>query len=361
LKARKVYVYDLQVGMELAEPVLTDTGNVLLHAGQKLSERHLEAFAVWDIPYAIIFEPVVSDTSKLDADASVPLIVQFKQMASAESAMSVMDPQRNKYCDITDYVREHRHVPMDSFKELSGSLLQAALNDPSAAIICATRPDSVWPAIINHSIMVTLLALKIASLCERPVKEMLILTMAALLHDIGKLDLPENFSPYERDLDVTDESVYREHVKNGIMLILSTEVMPGGVTVAIAQHHEAEDGTGFPLGIKGDKIALNSKIIAVADFFCNTFHGKNRCNGDILRAIQQLKAAMYNSLDASVVVPFISYLERFLAGRIVTLSNGHLAEIVWNHQTRSRPVVRCDDNRVIDLEKDRSIHITGMA
>ena len=89
--------------------------------------------------------------------------------------------------------------------------------------------------------------------------------LAGLLHDLGKIAIPDRILQKPGKLDPDELRVMREHPELGYRLLEGLGVSP--VDRWIRHHHEWWDGSGYPLGLAGDEIPLGSRIILVADAF----------------------------------------------------------------------------------------------
>jgi len=90
--------------------------------------------------------------------------------------------------------------------------------------------------------------------------------LAALLHDIGKIGTPEVILDKETGLDPEETARMRDHPSVGARMIENIKKMRD-ISRWICLHHERWDGSGYPLGLRGEEIPLASRIIAVADFY----------------------------------------------------------------------------------------------
>jgi len=90
------------------------------------------------------------------------------------------------------------------------------------------------------------------------------LRVSGLLHDIGKISIPTEILTRPGKLTAIEFSLIKEHSKNGYNILKEID-LPWPVADIVLQHHERLDGSGYPEGLKGDVIRLESKIIAVAD------------------------------------------------------------------------------------------------
>jgi HD-GYP domain-containing protein (c-di-GMP phosphodiesterase class II) len=90
------------------------------------------------------------------------------------------------------------------------------------------------------------------------------LQMAALIHDIGKIDVPTEILCKPTKLRKTEFELIKEHPQSGFDAIKNSELSET-IKQVILQHHERLDGSGYPQGLKSEDILLEAKIIAVAD------------------------------------------------------------------------------------------------
>ena len=88
--------------------------------------------------------------------------------------------------------------------------------------------------------------------------------LAALVHDIGKIGIPTELLTKPTKLRETEMALIREHVVIGEEVLASID-FPWPIVTSVAQHHERLDGSGYPLGLKGEEISIAGRILAVAD------------------------------------------------------------------------------------------------
>ena len=139
--------------------------------------------------------------------------------------------------------------------------------------------------------------------------------LAGLLHDLGKIAIPDRILQKPGKLDPDELRVMREHPELGYRLLEGLGVSP--VDRWIRHHHEWWDGSGYPLGLAGDEIPLGSRIILVADAFdAMTSDRVYRAAGTSEAAFAELRRRSWTQFDARVV----GALEEYLAS-----ASSHLA------------------------------------
>jgi putative nucleotidyltransferase with HDIG domain len=113
--------------------------------------------------------------------------------------------------------------------------------------------------------------------------------MAALIHDIGKIKVPAEILSKPGPLDEVEYLLVKTHPMAGYNLLKNVD-FPWPIAEIVLQHHERLDGSGYPLGLRGEEIRLESRIIAVADVLeAMTSDRPYRKALDIEQALNELK------------------------------------------------------------------------
>ncbi|MFZ6016542.1 MAG: HD domain-containing phosphohydrolase [Nitrospirota bacterium] len=132
---------------------------------------------------------------------------------------------------------------------------------------------------------------------------------AALLHDIGKISVPDHILMKPGKLSEKEMDVIKRHPSSGAMIIEPIESLKQAREI-IKYHQEHFDGSGYPEGLKGEEIPLGARIIAVADAFgAMTSDRPYRKAFSIDKAVEELKKGCGTQFDPHVVEVFISVLK----------------------------------------------------
>lgn len=115
-----------------------------------------------------------------------------------------------------------------------------------------------------HSINVALISYRIAKTLGIKHKELIV--VAALLHDIGKMRLNKKILNKKGHLTDAEYEHVKKHVEYGVEILKKLR-FPDKICTIVGQHHESNDGSGYPKGIKKDAIYIESRIIKIADTF----------------------------------------------------------------------------------------------
>lgn len=189
-------------------------------------------------------------------------------------------------------------------------------------------------------------------------QELLQLTTAALLHDIGKMFVPESILNKRGKLTKEEFHIMQQHTVYGYDILKKTVGITHRQALVALQHHERMDGSGYPMKIKKEEIDWFSRIVAVAD----TFHAmsSNRVYQTKLpfyKVITEMKRDMFGVLDPEITFLFIKRTMQTLVGHTVLLTNGDKAKVIMvspSHPTH--PLIKVG-NEYIDLNKTNQLHI----
>ena len=93
------------------------------------------------------------------------------------------------------------------------------------------------------------------------------LRLGGILHDIGKIGIPQEILSKTLPLTPDEWEIMKSHADKGYMIALPLKKTLGSALDAIRYHHERLDGSGYPVGLKGDEIPTVARIMAIVDFY----------------------------------------------------------------------------------------------
>ena len=168
------------------------------------------------------------------------------------------------------------------------------------------------------------------------------LEWAGLLHDVGKIGVPELILNKPGALTAAEFDEMRKHSRTGYE-VLKPVAQFQPMLDAVLYHHESQDGSGYPDGLRDEQIPLDARIIHMVDIFdALTTNRPYRTSYDVEQAFRILEAGAGRATDPRVTRVFIDALRRFMAERPAEFRArfGHLA----NESAATRPTA-ADENR----------------
>ncbi|CAD5371826.1 Phosphohydrolase [Rubrivivax sp. A210] len=216
-----------------------------------------------------------------------------------------------------------------------------------------------------HALNVGVVSLLIGRSLGLADAELLELGVGALMHDIGKQEVPDRFRHQDENFNTAETNAYREHVGKGVALGLRMG-LPGAAMTVLAQHHEVADGSGFPMRLALDRMSLGARLVSLVDRYDNLCNPQAR--GLALtphEAVSVLFAQGRKRYDAQVLNAFIRLVGVYPAGSLVQLTDDRHALVIGVNSSRTlKPRVLVHDARVprgealvLDLEREPDLGI----
>ncbi len=214
------------------------------------------------------------------------------------------------------------------------------------------------PYMYSHPVNVAFLSFVVGKWINLDYKELEILVLTGLLHDLGKAKIKDSLLNKADTLTLDEMEKMKSHPVMSYRLLSNENTFDSKVLQGVLFHHERMDGSGYPLGIKGEQINLFSRIIAIADTFdaitaTKTYRKKN----SPLDAIEEIQASSSNLFDPYICQIFINNIIEYYNGREIRLSNEHVATIIYiNPIEIRRPLILYNDE-YHDLSVETDIEI----
>lgn len=208
-----------------------------------------------------------------------------------------------------------------------------------------------------HSVNVALYCNVFAQLLKLSEEDGRILMLCGLLHDIGKVLVPEEILNKQNALSNQDTMIIRNHPKAGYVAVKYMDI-DVRIKEVILKHHERCDGSGYPNGENAEQIGEFAKIVAIADSYeamtANRLYREPMCP---FKAMEIMGEEGMKKYDIRYWLVFVDYVSQSYLNRRVFLSNGLEGEIVLFYPIhKTRPMVRTEEG-FVDLSQDHSVEI----
>lgn len=328
---RLVGIKSLKPGQELARPVYTSSGKVVLNSGIALTESFitkLEQIGVQKV--------YITDERFSDVEISQPLDVSTRNIVTKVIS--------------ENYIRVHASKGIDEYaiKDAAKKIVEYTREYKGKGVSILTI-DATDEYVVEHSVNVAIITAFIGNRMSYNFGQLCDLVTGALIHDIGRENVAEE-KPVHTSIGFEAARVCR-----GFSLHSSK---------VCYEHHENYDGTGYPRKIKGNDISEFSRVIRVADYYDNALHGYDNNNEAIMphQAFEGILAVAGQVLDPEIVEKFRDTVVFYPNGCMVLLSNGLNGVVIsQNVGSPQRPIVRLyNDSGVIgniDLLKSLTLFV----
>lgn len=203
-----------------------------------------------------------------------------------------------------------------------------------------------------HSVNVAVLSCVIGVAMKLDEQELQDLVNAAILHDFGKMKVPDEILNKRDRLTGSEYEIIKNHVTFSHEIIKDHDEITEAVKDAVYSHHENDDGSGYPRGLIGSETSLIARIIHVADVYDALVSNRPYKKGYApWEAAEYLMGGCGINFSKEVVEKFIRLVPIYPIGAEVMLSTGDLSLVIGNKGNNIlRPIVRrIKDGALIDL------------
>lgn len=331
-------------GMVIAETIFNNYGAVVINRDTILDEYIIEKLKNLDIKKIKIYhqpeDNVKSNNTQL-------FMAQYKENLNAVK-------------EIMHEISIGKNVNIEKIDVVSHSMF-TSINENRDIVDCISQIRKADEYTYTHSTNVALLCMLIGKWIGYDANTIKQLVQAGLLHDIGKINISNDILNKPEKLTDEEFDEIRKHPVHGYRIVKKFSQISDEVKKGILMHHEREDGSGYPMALKGEHISRFAKIIAVADIYdAMTSNRVYREKESPFSVLDLLERDTFGVLDIKIVNIFMRNIASYYIGDYVKLSNGCIGEIVYiNSRSISKPIVKVE-GRYIDLEEERNIIVAAL-
>lgn len=314
---------DAKSGSILARTIYGTDGRILVKANTVLTPFMLQRLVMLGFPGIYLFDPD-------ESDAVLRMMLDERTRIRAAAHLQNIDLDRCIY--IANEIVSQVLAAKDTMAEVSRI---------SGYDLCT------W----THSVDVCTYAVMCGVAMGYTDEKLKELSQASLLHDIGKTMVDFNILNKPAKLTDTEYAAIKKHSEYGYGMLKENTTLSASVCESVYEHHENEDGSGYPKGIKGIAIHPYAKIIHAVDVYeaCTAIRPYKKPINPA-DAVENLMAGYGTMFDMHVIDVLRSVIVLYPAGRQVLLSDGRTGVVAENHRdSLQRPVVRLGDGTRVDL------------
>ncbi|STY53546.1 Cyclic di-GMP phosphodiesterase response regulator RpfG [Vibrio anguillarum] len=339
----------MQPGLHIKLPVKWNEHPFLFNSFKIKSQEQIQLIKHLGIQHVYI-NPAQSDTQPLPVNTQPEAIEESSEMES--EAEKLWEEKQKRIEKLNAYRRRVLNCEKEFERSLSRmrAVMNKIRNRPEDAIDEASilvedivdkllSEDSVTLHLMNgksefediyfHSLNVSVIAMMIGKAKGYDAQKIKELAFAALFHDIGKIKVPTAIVRKKTTLTEPEQNYLKLHTKYGLDIASHIDSFPESAKRVIEQHHELNDGSGYPLGLKEAAIDELSQVITVANVFDNLCHPNIVAEQKIpyiaLSYMYKHCNHLYSNENLNVLVKFMGV---FPPGTVVQLSNNMVGLVI---------------------------------
>ncbi len=352
MEAVRIRTDQAEAGMKVASDIYTSNNQLIIPKDTVLDERMITRLRFYNIYGLLIYRnkpeiKLMEEVSYIEMLRSTPEFKKFNR--------TYVDTIQNVEDNFSNMINGNS-FDIDNLLAESDRILSEGRN--GAHIL------EMLHGIRNYDDMTFVHSLNVSLICnvfggwlKFPAEDIRILTLAGLLHDIGKMLIPREIIAKPGKLSAEEFKIVKTHSVKGYQA-LKDHSIDIRVKYAALMHHERCDGSGYPNGFVSEQIDDFAKIIAIADVYdamtSNRRYRNAICPFDV---VEEFERDGFLKYDPGFLMIFLERIVQSYIHNIVRLSDGREGEVIMiNRLSLAKPVIR-SGNTYIDLSKEHKVSI----
>jgi len=362
---KRVRTSDLVPGMITYEDVYSYNNQLIVKKGSVLDDSTITKLEFYSVISIRIDDEIVIDSTEDVSDFhNLPDTLPYSERIKATRQFKEFE---REFVNNTEALKGNLNALLKNHTFDTDVLLSSVTN----LISKSSTSISMFDMLHNmrnyddftyvHSMNVSLICNIFGHWLEMSTEDIQILTLSGLLHDIGKLLVPEEIIKKPGKLNDKEFSVIKTHTLQGYNVLKDLNI-DTRIKAAALMHHERCDGSGYPLGYKENQIVDFAKIVAIADVYdamtaARCYRGP-MCPFSVIAIFEEEGLQKY---DSRYILSFLNHIGETYINNRVRLNNGIEGDIIMlNKNLVSRPLIRCTDGSFINLAERKDLHIVTL-
>lgn len=364
LEHLQVRVSELKLGSILAEDLFANTPFPIMRKETKVSQEHFMIFEAFHITKVSIFKAdpfnKTEDEFKNISDSEKNTLTDSPSMIVVKKEFTMLYNQA-----VQDYKKEFINwqsgskVDITKVRALIMPLVEYVLSDRQ--IVAKLNDYSIEQEYIyHHAIAIGMIAASLAQKLGYEKGQIIQIATAALLSDCGMSKIDFKLREKKAALTEHEFNEIKKHTLYSYQMTKDTPLLKPEMKLAIFQHHERLDGSGYPKGEKMDNVLMISQIIAVADMYhAMTSERAYRSKVSPFKVMEMIREDEFGKFNIQVVQALFSIVGDLPIGMRVELSTGESGEVIFvQPNVPTRPMIRISTSgEILDLSLKRNLYI----
>lgn len=331
---KKISTNDLQIGMYIAS-----MSNDWIPGDNSRKEGFIRSQGTIDQVQQLGIADLFIDTEKgTDSRAAVPIEQDFDQ--AIQVVKKVHTEAKNLVNGLLESTKAGSALNVDSAEKTAGQMADA-LKVNTEAMLCMGRIRHKDEYLLEHSVNVATLMGIFANFLGFDDKLQHDLILGGLLHDVGKVLVPDEVLHKPGRLEAEEWEEMKRHVKYGVHTLERSPELSPLVKSICGLHHERLDGSGYPSGLSAEEITVYGRMASIVDVYdavtADRVYHQGMAPTDALRKLVEWSG---DHLDRELVYQFIRAISIYPSGSVVQLDNGLVGYVCTSNKNKpDRPVI----------------------
>jgi HD-GYP domain-containing protein (c-di-GMP phosphodiesterase class II) len=231
-------------------------------------------------------------------------------------------------------LRSHGEIDSQKLTGAVTSMTESIQRNPDAMMLLNTlRQKGSYE--LGRAMDTSILMVTFGRFLQFPKERLEVLGLAGMLLDLGKTKLPDTVLQKKDMLSPDEYELVKAHVMHSVDLVSGAHALPHGVADIVALHHERQDGSGYPKGLKGSEISIDGAIAGLVDSFSALTsaraYAEQASPSNALSLMHKLRGKLFHE---ALVEQFIQCIGIYPVGSAVELNTGEVAIVIAQNLVR---------------------------
>ncbi|HAH62991.1 MAG TPA: metal-dependent phosphohydrolase, partial [Treponema sp.] len=363
-------INEIKDGTSFNSDLFIDRAFVVEPAGVPVTQSVLKALTEWEFPEVIsegtvsLGDFTITDSADAAVSSAVPEVGSAETVSSSvkrsledaaksrslenseKARLAAVQNVYNEYMNYINYVytryATHREINQNELSDTVKDL--CVFIKENRRYVLRITPSAEARSknyLVTHSMRSTVLAITIGLQLHMSLSKLIELGITCMLHEIGMIRLPPQLYLTDKQLSQGERAQIATHPVIGFEIVKELQ-FPLTIQLGILEHHEKENGTGYPRHLTGEKISVYAKIIAVAcSFEAITAPREYKTERTTFDAMVEMLKNANHQYDETVIKALLYSLSLFPIGAYVYLINGKIGQVTdVNPDNPKNPIVQ---------------------
>ena len=333
----------LQIGLTVKLPLSWKNHPFLFNRVEIKQEAQIELIKSLGVPYVILLsghellpeeveEVVEQEVKQVVKEVDLKALVRKSLRLSQQRFVQCVGESRTAFSKVGSDPEGAYRSSVTLVEEMLDHMLE--IDTPFLALVSAGESDA---SVTQHGISVAVVALMIAKAMDMSKSDMRDIALGCLYHDIGKLRVPDIIRRKKGPLNEHETNFLKKHPNFGYETLNKSGLYNQTVLNIVLHHHEFIDGTGYPDGLKGNKIPMVTQVVSLAnDYDRQLWTESNRSPQVALGYLFKNRAGKHSKALIAVLVKILGI---YPPGTLVELSDQSVGKVMMTTKEVKQPQV----------------------
>lgn len=347
---------EVRLGSIVCEDIMGSTQSPIVKKGTKVTREVIQVFNAFQVMNVYVTGPTMStDLVEPEAVATTPLNFDVPLTPFNKRYRNAVNKFKNEFLSWESGAK----ISIPKLREIILPLINDMLRH-RIRIFTLNEHSNPRDYIYNHAISTALISAVIAQKMNYPKGEVIQLALASMIADSGMAKSTKKIREKAGPLSQQEFQLIKEHPRDSLLMVKELPLVKPEMKIAIFQHHERLDGSGYPCNSVGNTITIGAHILAVADVFhamtCERVYKKATSPFKVIEMIQKEEFGKFHIEPVQALLDCVTDVG---LGTSVMLSNHSIGQIVFaNKNNPTRPVVKIAGfDETMDLSKSKDLYI----